>query len=532
MAPQTLTPPLLRAGATQGDVDALRAQLSARLSPCLCVEDAALAERCRAMASKASATHERKPDARQEAFQLDGDAWARLRADLTALAFRTLRTLAPDVPADLPLDARLCLRRYPPGPRGQRLGAHVDDTLCTLLWASTPGLEVLAPADDSDWTGRDVAKVGLPTTGPRPRIVEEGDWARVAPPSAGCFIFTPGNGWGGIATSVQLRSPTLHRVAVGGDVERLSLPLLVSVRGDYGSALSSVGAALGRISLEGADAAEEPDRLSPLAEIIGVGALFPHLDAVSLCRLDMCARAFGAEDPTSRRSLCEDVARERALDLMDGHLECYCKQQGVSSVRQLEQLTFCEFLAAFYHRLKKDGHRLFPHPPEGRPPRPKDLVEGTIWPKRWHSFQGWFHTLDALEAGPVAAWAAAGAMFELADRGVIGRQICGVAADAVERALLARPGEFEVIICTSDGQLGPRIRPVSHEDERIAALVTRHGGHGWARGARANGAPANSGRATFPSLRHVVDAKDALLADEAVTWLRAPGFDRFTGSGR
>ena len=98
----------------------------------------------------------------------------------------------------LPLDARLCLRRYPPGHTGQRLGAHVDDTLCTLLWASTPGLEILAPQDDAAWTGPDVAKVGLPTMGPPPKTVEGDDWATVTPPSADCFLFTPGNGWGGI----------------------------------------------------------------------------------------------------------------------------------------------------------------------------------------------------------------------------------------------------------------------------------------------------------------------------------------------
>ena len=190
--PRTLTPPVLGADAS---IDALRKHLSAQLSPVLCVEDAALAARCRAMAAKASAAHASQPDARQEAFPLDGPDWSQLREDLTALAERTLRRLAPDVPR-LPLDARLCLRRYPPGHTGQRLGAHVDDTLCTLLWASTPGLEILAPQDDAAWTGADVAKVGLPTMGPPPKVVEEHDWATVTPPSADCFLFTPGNGWG------------------------------------------------------------------------------------------------------------------------------------------------------------------------------------------------------------------------------------------------------------------------------------------------------------------------------------------------
>ena len=167
------------------------------------------------------------------------------------------------------------------------------------------------------WTGEDVAKVGPADDGPAAEVVQEDDWATVTPPSADCFLFTPaGNGWGA-HVALPLRSPTLHRVAVGGDVERLSLPLLVSVRGDYGSALNAVGDALRQIALDGAAAAE--DRLSPLTEVLGV-ELLQHLDAESLCRLNMCARQFGLEDPTSRRSICEDVARERALDLMDGHV--------------------------------------------------------------------------------------------------------------------------------------------------------------------------------------------------------------------
>ena len=110
MAPRKLTPPVLGADASQKAVAALRKHLSAQLSPVLCVEDAALAARCRAMASQKSARHATQPEARQEAFPLDGPDWSQLREDLTALAERTLRKLAPDVP-QLPLDARLCLRR-------------------------------------------------------------------------------------------------------------------------------------------------------------------------------------------------------------------------------------------------------------------------------------------------------------------------------------------------------------------------------------------------------------------------------------
>ena len=79
MAPRTITPPVLATDASQKAVAALRTHLSAQLSPVLCVEDAALAARCRAMASQKSALHASQPDARQEAFPLDGEDWAQLR---------------------------------------------------------------------------------------------------------------------------------------------------------------------------------------------------------------------------------------------------------------------------------------------------------------------------------------------------------------------------------------------------------------------------------------------------------------------
>ena len=120
-------------------------------------------------------------------------------------------------------------------------------------------------------------------------------------------------------------------------------------------ALNSVGEALREISLAGAPAAE--DRLSPLTEVLGV-ELLQHLDAVSLCRLSLCARLFSKDSttpgrrivlefpgnsprlysvrpPAPRRSICEDVARERALDLMDEHVAGLCALEGVSSVREL-----------------------------------------------------------------------------------------------------------------------------------------------------------------------------------------------------
>ena len=52
----------------------------------------------------------------------------------------------------------------------------------------------------------------------------------------------------------------------------------------------------------------EPDRLSPLVEVLGVEAL-QYFDAASLGRLSACARLFGNKD--DERSLCEDAAYRR-----------------------------------------------------------------------------------------------------------------------------------------------------------------------------------------------------------------------------
>ena len=67
----------------------------------------------------------------------------------------------------------------------------------------------------------------------------------------------------------------------------------------------------------------EPDRLSPLIEVLGVEAL-QYLDTASLGCLNACARAFGKQSEATGRSPCEDEAyrrlraderfRRRALD--------------------------------------------------------------------------------------------------------------------------------------------------------------------------------------------------------------------------
>ena len=252
------------------------------------------------------------------------------------------------------------------------------------------------------------------------------------------------------------------------------------------------------------------DRLSPLTEVLGV-ELLQHLDAESLCRLNLCARFFG-EERENGRSRCEDAARERALDWMQEHVAGLCVLEGVSSVRQLGQQVFRAFLVAFYKCLTRDQCRLFPYLPDGR------RIPKGRWPKWRHGFQGWFHTVDAFEAGPVAAYVAAGTLRGLAmavTGGSPPRAVLDAALEAEDRALLARPGEFRVMVYTT--------RSLPHDDERIAALVAGQGGR-WERKYDSSDDSDDSfgtmplGTATFPSLRHAVDAK--LHAEEAVEYLR------------
>ena len=230
-------PPVLDCSTTDVAAgDDVRAALASTLSPVVALEGHGLAARCAAVAAAASAAHGAGHGARQEAFALDGVAdAAALKADLVALARRALAAVAPGFPADAALDARFSLRRYPATGDGRdapRLGAHVDNTLCTLLWSTGPGLEVLAPRrDDAAWTAADVRSVGLPTMGSEPKVVGDGDWAAVDA-RAGAVLFTPGEEWTRCAhtrAAAPLRSPTLHRVVLPGDETRLSLPLLVSL---------------------------------------------------------------------------------------------------------------------------------------------------------------------------------------------------------------------------------------------------------------------------------------------------------------
>ena len=239
----TLRPPVLDCGGDLSEETAapIRAALSSALSPTVALQGHGLEARCAAVAAAADAAHSLSGD-RQEAFSLDAAAdAASLKRDLVALARRAVEALAPEFPKTAALDARFSMRRYPAmgGTKaaGQRLGAHVDNTLCTLLWSTGPGLEVLAPrTDDAKWTGEDVRQIGLPMMGAaeEPRVAGDDDWAVVdlAPWDRGAILLTPGQEWTRCAhtnDAVPLRSPTLHRVVLPSGKARLSLPLLVSL---------------------------------------------------------------------------------------------------------------------------------------------------------------------------------------------------------------------------------------------------------------------------------------------------------------
>ena len=257
------------------------------------------------------------------------------------------------------------------------------------------------------------------------------------------------------------------------------------------------------------DAAAAPPLLT---QILTVNALFPSrrvlvplLDGRSLARLNACARAFGKRDETSGRSFCENVARERVLPLMRAHLG------GVRSIGGNAERLNQNFLTRCYEYLAQEGELLFP--PEGRTtPR---------WPPRWPQRRGFataLHACDAFEAGPVAAWAAASAVLQLA---VVAMRTCPPEnrprGDAVRAAalrdrrdaILARRGPCGVIMYTRTN--------TPADGAALSALVESQGGSSWAWDRTWDSQfPARRyrGRAIFPSLRRAFEAR--LLSCELV----------------
>ena len=150
-----------------------------------------------------------------------------------------LRILLGDASADeAEIAGRLCLRVYPRAASdevNERLGAHCDATLFTLLWSTAPGLQVLDPDTAHGWTARNVMEFGVPSmgsVGDEPPELREGNWATVdAPWAEGALLLSLGTGWHSsrrAAAAFPAQCAVLHRVAVTNLAEdRLSLPFLV-----------------------------------------------------------------------------------------------------------------------------------------------------------------------------------------------------------------------------------------------------------------------------------------------------------------
>ena len=191
----------------------------------------------------------------QQAHELDGHvapAADALRACLRGVCMRVL-AIALDDPAlgatlaarKLDVQGRLCLRAYPcaagdgaeaaPAAPSQRLGAHCDSTLMTLLWADAPGLEVLDPVKAADWTPDAVMRYGLPTMGElsEPACLREDQWARVHLDwSADPLLLTVGTSWlrHELMQTAPARCAVLHRVVLpDGTRGRHSLPFLADL---------------------------------------------------------------------------------------------------------------------------------------------------------------------------------------------------------------------------------------------------------------------------------------------------------------
>ena len=222
--------------------------LTGSLTPLLAVTHHGLEHACAALAARAAEAHglppASAPDApAQTACSLDGDlatAADELKGSLLGLSKRLIGLLAGEaVDLDRELQARLCLRAYAPdmGEQPERLGAHCDATLITLLWASAPGLQVLQPdlAQQAGWTREHIMGFGVPSFSAEATEPLPLHWATVDLPwNSGALLLTLGTGW---AASEQPRLPAhsavLHRVVVDAAAGppaaeyRLSLPLLV-----------------------------------------------------------------------------------------------------------------------------------------------------------------------------------------------------------------------------------------------------------------------------------------------------------------
>ncbi len=225
-----------------------RAALENTLTPMLSLHHHGCSEQLAELAARARAHHSLDGGSLppQSACDFDGPLEPLARdtsAKLTALCTRLLKILAGDTaPA---LEGRLCMRTYPQAAAHEdgatlRLGAHLDNTLFTLLWSDSPGLQVLHPERAREWTPERVLRYGLPTLGDADEAValREDQWATVQLPwDEGPLLLTLGCAW--LSSPLPTAAPraqcaVLHRV-VAPPRDRHSIPFLVDLKsGQHG----------------------------------------------------------------------------------------------------------------------------------------------------------------------------------------------------------------------------------------------------------------------------------------------------------
>ena len=232
-----------------------RAGLENTLTPMVALHHHGCSELLAELAARARVHHnlEGSTFPQQSAYDLDGPLEPlafEARTKLTELCCRVLRIVVGSSP---PIEGRLCLRAYKHGSgagmgqndearddvRGQRLGAHCDNTLLTLLWADGPGLQVLHPGLAPDWTPERIMNYGLPTMAGTDDAEElrEDQWATVELPwSEGPLLLTLGCSW--LSSIPTDRHPAvcavLHRV-VAPPCDRCSIPFLVDIKAESGT---------------------------------------------------------------------------------------------------------------------------------------------------------------------------------------------------------------------------------------------------------------------------------------------------------
>ena len=261
------------------------------LSPMLEIINHGCESKCRSLAAavKKGIRHDDGSIPPQQAHELDNEVLAPpLKHCLRGVCLRVLRivlnepSLAQSLAAqNLDVQGRLCLREYPPAASPdappQRLGAHCDSTLMTLLWADGPGLEVLDPIKAADWAPKDILLYGLPTMGAigdEPVELRDDQWARVELDwSRDPLLLTIGTSWLTnelVSSRAPAKCAVLHRVVLpsGGAKARHSLPFLVDIVEATTAAPSAEEAAPVEISDSSSSTPPLPPAFAALAEAL------------------------------------------------------------------------------------------------------------------------------------------------------------------------------------------------------------------------------------------------------------------------